>query len=811
MLHQVTEAGKTELPSWMTFDPASGTLEGVPSEEHVGMQYFIEVVASKSSTSETEKDMFTVDVIPHKVHADTKAIPLRDAQNDTLKLIQCPVGSSITMATVIVDVDLPTMLSQDKVALLRGLSAHLSMPVEVLRLSPKGNLPMFDSSALVAGPGNVKSPQKVGAQVQWEVGCGNVYAPHMPILQQLESSSSNGEMGDVIGVGIVGWYVTNNKPHSLNRMKRRVHVRATPTPVVHGGPPTHRPMPTVIVDRSSKTDGAPTRVIPGIKPSRTRPPHRGRSKSYGRHAHKSPKYSPSGKDDQTDLVPQRPSQVITATPTVTGGATMRRIEPTFVEPSRGVSRTHGLLEPSLMPTQDPSATEPTQILPTHTYDRSTGVSTEPIRPTKTDKFTPPTKEPTKKPVYVPGAVTEKPFDYAPILKNGMERIKVRVGDILDYSIPPDTFYDFEDGDTRQLKLAFLTVDGMTLPRNSWLKFNRSTQRLYGLPLPIHVGKQEYVIVAIDNYGNIARDLFDVVVQRQAHQRKINHEFSVTLDLNYMKFVSDVDQRIDVASKIARMYGDNNLSKITVTKVAAGSVIYAWTNNSVPTEPCPVKEIAHLLRYLITTNNTLNESLINAMKPYRILKAGATPYGACAEEGGSPMISTVPEPPREVETIESKPRDTSDDDLLIIMIVPAVIIVVMLLLAALIACILYRRKRRGKLSDEDQDTFIKKGIPIIFTDELDDKPEPPTKPLIMDEEKPPMQPPPQYSPPGYRGSEASSPHSQHKEPFLDSADEDDPMMTYQRPPPVTANSTLEGRNSRPRAQPAYRSPPPYVPP
>ena len=801
-MFQVTEAGKTELPSWLTFDPNSATLAGVPSEEHVGLQYFIEVVASKGSTSDVDKDMFTIDVIPNKVHADTKAIPLRDAQSNSLKPIQCPVGSSVTMATVIVDVDLTSMLPGDKVALMRGVASHLGMPAEVLQLSPKGNLPMFDSSALVAGPGNVKSPEKPGAQVQWAVGCGDVRAPHMPILQVLETTSSRGQMGDAIGVGVVGWYVTNHKPHTLTRMKRRVHIRATPTPAVHGGPPTHRPMPTYVVDRSSRYDGAPTHVVPGIKPSRTHPPHRVRSKSYGRHAHKSPKYSASDRDDQTDL--QRPSQVIDATRTVTGGATMRHVEPTFVEPSRGVSRTHGLLEPSQMPTRDRSATGATEILPSRTYTRPTAVSTQPIRSTETDKWAPPTR-----PVVVP--VTEKPFNYAPILKNDVERIKVRVGEILDYAIPPDTFYDFEDGDTRQLKLMLLTVDGLTLPRNSWLKFNQTIQRLYGLPLPGHVGKQEYVIVAVDSSGNIARDLFDVVVERQTHQRKINHEFSLSLDLNYMKFVSDVDQRIDVASKLARLYGDNDMSKITVTRISAGSVIYAWTNNSIPAEPCPVKEIAHLLRYLITTNNTLNQSLVDAMKPYRILKAGATPYGACAEEGGSPMISTVPEPPREGETIETKPRDTSDDDLLITMIVPAVIIVVMLILAIIIACCLYRRKRRGKLSDEDQDTFIKKGIPIIFTDELDDKPDPPTKPLIMDEEKPPLQPPPQYSPPGYRSSDASSPRSQHKEPFPDSADEDDPMMSYQRPPPVTANSTLEGRNSRPRAQPAYRSPPPYVPP
>ena len=781
----------------MAFDPDSGTLEGVPSEEHVGLQYVMEVAPSDPA-SDLEKDMFTVDVVPHKTHLDTTAIPLRDTQPDAVAPIRCPAGSSVTMATVIVDVELPAMLSRDKARLMRGISTHLGMPVELLRLSPKGSLPMFDSSALVAGPGNVKSPRTLGAQLQWEVGCGNVYAPQMAILQQLETTSGGGQMSDAIGANVVGWYVTNNKPHSANRMKRRVHVRATATPAVDVSPPTGRVMPTVVIARSTTTDGGPTRVVPAIKPSHT---HKRPVKTIGRHVNKSPKHSPSRKLDKTDLAHRKPSQVIDATPTVTsrGEATMRHIEPTFVEPSRGVSRTHDLLEPSTTTSSwRSSASEPTEVLPMHT----SAVATDRIRPTKPAEFTPPTRA---------IMITETPIDYAPKRNKDIGRVKVRVGDILNYTIPRDIFSDADDGDTRHLNLALLTVDLLTLPRTSWLKFNSTSQRMYGQPLSEHISKQKYVIMAMDAAGNIAQTSFFVVVQRQSHQNK-NHEFSLALDLNYYTFMMDVDQRIDVASKLAGVYGDNDLSKITVTKISPGSVIYAWRNNSLPKQPCPVKEIGYLLRFLITTNNTLNETLVEKMKPYRILRAGATPYGACAEDGGSPSISTVLEPSQDVEMIASKPRDTSDDDLLVTMIVPVAIIVALLLIAAIIACILYRRKRRGKLSDEDQDTFIKKGIPIIFTDELDDKPDPPMKPLIMDEEKPPMQPPPQYSPPGYqRGSEASSPHSQHKEPYLTSSDEDDPMSTYQRPAPFTANSTLEGRNSRPRAQPAYRSPPPYVPP
>ena len=394
-------------------------------------------------------------------------------------------------------------------------------------------------------------------------------------------------------------------------------------------------------------------------------------------------------------------------------------------------------------------------------------------------------------------------------------------------MPPDTFYDFEDGNSRNLKLLFVSVDGLTVPKNSWIKFNQSAQTLYGMPLAIHEGKQDYIMAAIDSKGKIARDAFEVVVVRRPHEQKINHEFSITLDTDYKKFLVDVEKRIDIANKIAKLYGDKDTSKISVTRIEEGSVIYAWTNNSVPTDPCPVREIADLLSYLITKNNTLNRTLIDAMKPYKVQRAGATPYSSCAQTGMPPKETTKQPPagvggeggdqgPGRVETS----KESSNEDLLITTIVPAAIIVLMLLIAGIVACCLYRRKRKGKLSDEDKHTFVNKGIPIIFADELEDKPDPPTKPLIMAEEKPPL-PPPEYhhqrggGPPG-AGSVPSTPQSDHKEPYNIEEEPDTDMMSplYQPPPPFTGSRDTH-RNSRPtrhhHQQQSYRNPPPYVPP
>ena len=72
-----------------------------------------------------------------------------------MKPIRCPDTSAVTMVTVIVDTDLHKMPALGKLDLLHGMAGHLGMPPELLKLLPVGNKPMFDSSALVAGPGEL--------------------------------------------------------------------------------------------------------------------------------------------------------------------------------------------------------------------------------------------------------------------------------------------------------------------------------------------------------------------------------------------------------------------------------------------------------------------------------------------------------------------------------------------------------------------------------------------------------------------------------------------------------------------------------
>lgn len=101
------------------------------------------------------------------------------------------------------------------------------------------------------------------------------------------------------------------------------------------------------------------------------------------------------------------------------------------------------------------------------------------------------------------------------------------------------------------------------------------------------------------------------------------------------------------------------------------------------------------------------------------------------------VSHVAGSPEEQET----PAITQE--VLITYVLPSAIILLMLLIALLIACLLYKRRNTGKMElgdEEERKSFRSKGIPVIFQDELDEKPEIITKsPVILKDEKPPLLP------------------------------------------------------------------------
>ncbi|KAF6216608.1 hypothetical protein GE061_000952 [Apolygus lucorum] len=395
-----------------------------------------------------------------------------------------------------------------------------------------------------------------------------------------------------------------------------------------------------------------------------------------------------------------------------------------------------------------------------------------------------------KTVKVAPEVPPKSDNLGPAPRNQVDHLNATIGQLLIFQVPEDTFYDPEDGNTRNMKLSLLTMNERArIPSNHWLQFDTKNQEFYGIPFT--VGSTEYQLVCEDSGGRDASDVLVVTVQ-PAPRVMYNVQFSMTLAMEYNELMENPKLQRSFVEKLALVFGDPNTNAIVISGFAPGSTVVTWHNKTLPTHYCPENEILTLRQIMLGDDEKVTQSVLKVMAPeFQVISTKLTPTGFC--QGALTEISTgnnEQAPNNDVTAV------VNSEHYIIGLVIPALVIAVMLLCAGLVACILYRRKRTGKMSvgdEDDRQTFRSKGIPVIFQDELDERPEPTNKsPVIMKEEKPPL-PPPEY----HRGPPLATT-------ALLSDTEDSP---YQPPPPFTTSRD----SARPKPTPTYRMPPPYVPP
>jgi len=163
--------------------------------------------------------------------------------------------------------------------------------------------------------------------------------------------------------------------------------------------------------------------------------------------------------------------------------------------------------------------------------------------------------------------------------------------------------------------------------------------------------------------------------------------------------------------------------MTVIRIQKGSAIFVWTNNSLPSDPCPTEQLNAL--FAVLNNKSFDEKL----SPYKILKKDGVLLGACQEAStaseradGAAAMSTSPGavlPPDE----SAKKVIPSNNNLLIYIILGIIILAVTLLVLVMICIVCYKKqqRRRQKQQDGDKISGLHRGIPIIFADELEDRP------------------------------------------------------------------------------------------
>ncbi|XP_027026804.1 dystroglycan 1-like [Tachysurus fulvidraco] len=783
--------GSAAFPDWLYWDSQLCLLQGLPVEGDKGLYHFSlssealqnhdgsihshlllsgTKLSSSSYTNSWQPDVFIIKVNPEEKQ-DIESAPLAmQTHTNATNVCICSSGQPATVLTIILDADLTKMNSRERLVLLQKMTYFANKPPELMRVMPVINNRFFDMTAFMAGPGNAKKVVENGALLSWKLGCA-LDQSSLPDISGVQGPAKDGTMSTLLGYPVVGWYIVNKKPQVFKRVRRQTHT--TPTPVPSQFPPTTHlaPAERIVPAPASPFIALSTNVL--VNPARgplplpVKPTIRMRDHIA---------YTPV-------LIQPLPTQVLGSTSTLPLQPTLTR--PSYEEPTASV-------------------TPPTTRRP----------KTSTSKKGKKAKITPMPREPKTTDIPYSSPVTNQ----KPQLLNSIGELNVWVGTYFELKIPANTFFDQEDGNTENLRLLMQINLYQALDQGSWIQFNSSSQLLYGLPDQSHFGRHEFLMIAIDKENSSTMDDFQVHVNNWPVDDQSPVVFTARFQGEPTMLTNDLNKKILFCKKLAFALGDRNISAVTLRKILRGSILVEWTNSSLPKNTCPEQQIHEMCRRISDNQGHPTSIFYSAMEPeFRPINIGARGANKCqrysflplgnfsipvsAENITGPLPSTV--------TPSSSSGWHSSDDVYLHTVIPSIVVAALLLTAGFIAMVCYRKKRHGKLSTEEQATFIKKGVPIIFADELEDAKSPPSSsmPLILREEKPPM------APPHYPSSACGEVH-QILEEYIsfndDDDDDDDPSAPpYQPPPPFTV--PIEGRGSRPKNMSAYRCPPPYVPP
>uniref|UniRef100_A0A1A8H8Q6 Dystroglycan 1 n=1 Tax=Nothobranchius korthausae TaxID=1143690 RepID=A0A1A8H8Q6_9TELE len=769
----LTEMGKKTLPSWLYWDKESCTLRGLALEQDKGVYHILvsgEQISGKTSSPEHLSTVFTIEVYPEE-RADTEpALLTLQSEISGLQPFTCGSEEPVTVLTVILDADLTKMFAEQRVILMEVMRKFSHVPLEHMRVVPVVNNRLFDMSAFMAGPGNAKKVVENGALLSWKVGCA-LDQSSVPDISSVQSSAKEGTLSARLGYPVVGWHIVNKKPLGVKRVRRQLY--NTPTPVPSLLPPTihQEPFSRVVPTPTSPSIAPATdnsvSPVRGPLPLPVKPTMRVRDQI----AH-TPVFGP----------PQ-PTRVLGTTSTIS------------IQPSMTRST---IPEPTAIPTP-PSTTKKPKPPATR-------------KPKKTKSSTPVPREPKSTTAKPPKHTT--PLSLAPDLNenpkihNPIDQVTAWVGTYFEVKIASDAYYDQEDGTTDKLRLTLNRAPKEPVNETSWIQFNSTIQLLYGLPEEKNVGKHEYFMLATDKGGKSIMDAFEVRVNRWSHNDKPSVVFAARFHGDPQTLTNDVHKKILLTKKLSYALGDRNSSTVTLRNITKGSIVVEWTINSLQQSSCPKEQIKVLSDRISDPHGTPKPAFVKAMEPeFKPINISVRGKNVCQSYSFVPP-GEVPMPVLPTATPSPGTGRRSSDDVYLHTVIPAVVVAALLLIAGIIAMVCYRKKRKGKMTIEEQATFIKKGVPIIFADELDDSKSPPSSsiPLILQEEKPPL-PPPEY--PNMAGPHCTLLSQDLMEEYSVYQDDDPNAPPYQPPPPFTV--PIEGKGSRPKNMTAYRSPPPYVPP
>ncbi|XP_053872285.1 uncharacterized protein LOC128830476 [Malaclemys terrapin pileata] len=221
----------------------------------------------------------------------------------------------------------------------------------------------------------------------------------------------------------------------------------------------------------------------------------------------------------------------------------------------------------------------------------------------------------------------------PKVVNSIKFITATIGCKFHFSVPADTFYDQEDGNSTQLTLGINPVDGSPSGPESWLQFNASLQAMYGYPLSIdfQYSPQEFVLSATDSGGLTVWE--PLIIELLRPTSIPCHIYTIRMKNSYHSFLRERERVGLFLDKLFKYLNSRSLKSITLTALRPGSTVISWYNRSLCTSTnrslslCSKDEIQEVLNKLRVPDGNVNPYFAEAMLPeYKIDIVENVSYG-----------------------------------------------------------------------------------------------------------------------------------------------------------------------------------------
>ncbi|XP_042324023.1 dystroglycan-like isoform X2 [Sceloporus undulatus] len=221
---------------------------------------------------------------------------------------------------------------------------------------------------------------------------------------------------------------------------------------------------------------------------------------------------------------------------------------------------------------------------------------------------------------------------SPRIVNAIKWITATIGYKFSFSVPHNTFYDQEDGNTTQLTLGLKPADGSPTGRESWLQFNSSCQTMYGYPLEndFQYSPQEFLLFATDSGGLRTSDT--LIIEMLRPPTNPCHSYTLRTKNSYHSFLRNREKVNLFFEKLSNYLIVGNPGNMVLLHLKPGSTAITWYSKSfcTMTTGCARDEIQDVLTKLGAPSRNVNSNFVEAMLPdYKIYQIEDVKYrGIC---------------------------------------------------------------------------------------------------------------------------------------------------------------------------------------